>query len=184
MLCFLRNVYKLRCDSEVILYHGAMKSLGILFFVLLGVIVGAWLWPEDQQLSSIVSPTPTPPEASPSVSVTPSPTTVSATSTSPAPSATPEASKNYTITIRSSGVSPQELTIRPGDSVTFVNESAEGAWPASDPHPSHTLCPFFDADKRMAIGETYSVTFPRAQTCSFHNHTNPSSAFKGVIRVR
>ncbi|MEK7514906.1 MAG: hypothetical protein AAB608_00795 [Patescibacteria group bacterium] len=165
-----------------------MKPLGILFVVLFGVIVGVWLWPEshDNVQTPSISATPSP-EALSSVSPAPSSSPSSAPSSSPTATLKPSVSstpQNYVITIRADGVAPKELTIRPGDSVTFKNEGLEGAWPASDPHPSHTLCPFFDADKRMAIGETYTVTFPEVKTCSFHNHTNPSSAFRGTIRVQ
>lgn len=85
------------------------------------------------------------------------------------------------IAISDEGFKPNTLTIKVGTKVIFQNIGEKQHWPASDPHPSHTVCPGFDAKKGLAKGETYEFTFTKAQTCGFHDHLNPS--LKGKIVV-
>lgn len=125
----------------------------------------------DDSGEPIVSTTPT-------ASVTPSPT----------PSATPVANlkpKTYSITFTALGVSPSLITIRPGDTIRFLNETSSEVWPASNPHPSHTECPGFDAKRGLRAGEVYTLSFPTATTCTYHSHLNPSNtALQGTIIIR
>jgi len=79
-----------------------------------------------------------------------------------------------TVKITSAGFSPAEVTIQRGATVVFKNEDTLSHWPASDPHPTHTLCPGFDALRGLNQGETYQHTFAQSQTCSYHDHLNPS----------
>ncbi len=110
-------------------------------------------------------------------------------SASPTPSAstTPTATvayvpQSYTIKLTSAGLSPASLNIRKGDTVTLLNTTDAAFWPASDPHPTHTLCPGFDAMRGLGNGESYSLTFTKIQTCGYHNHLDP--AMRGTITVR
>lgn len=77
---------------------------------------------------------------------------------------------------------PQDLTIRAGDKVTFVNDDSEQHWPASDPHPVHTLCPGFDAGQGLGKGDTYSFTFEKVETCAMHDHLMPLMRGKIIIQ--
>jgi plastocyanin len=95
--------------------------------------------------------------------------------------------KATTIEITSKGFSPDPLTVRFGDTVTFVNKQDRKAWPASDHHPTHTVYPgsgiekcktdtkefIFDACKGLLQDETYSFTFNSAGTWNYHDHLNP-----------
>lgn len=85
------------------------------------------------------------------------------------------------INMDSKGFNPAQLTIKAGTKVTFRNFDDRERWPASDPHPSHTICPGFDAKKGLKKGETVEFTFEKAQTCSFHDHLLPG--FKGKIVI-
>jgi plastocyanin len=49
-----------------------------------------------------------------------------------------------TITITSSGVSPNSVTVPVGSRVTFVNNDSRSHQPASDTHPTHGSCPTND----------------------------------------
>ena len=94
-----------------------------------------------------------------------------------------------------SGFSPQELTIRAGETVTFRNEGSRQTWPASDIHPTHTLYPgsgiqqcgspeassIFDSCKRIASGEEWSFTFGEKGSWRYHDHTLPGH--RGTIIV-
>ncbi len=89
-------------------------------------------------------------------------------------SAGPISAKTYTITYTSQGkLDTSNITIKLGDTVKFVNKDSNLHWPASDPHPIHTICPGFDALRGLAKGESYSFTFNVAKICPFHDHLNP-----------
>ena len=76
---------------------------------------------------------------------------------------------------------PSTITIRKGDTVTFVNASASAFWPASNAHPSHGLYPEFDPKQPVAPGASWSFTFLRAGTWGFHDHMH--AATQGAITV-
>ncbi len=83
--------------------------------------------------------------------------------------------KNVTVTYTSSGFSPKTVTIKQGDSVTFVNESNGGMSVASNPHPSHTIYPEFDQYKSSERNSSrYTMTFGKVGSWGYHNHYNPS----------
>lgn len=77
---------------------------------------------------------------------------------------------------------PSQLTINSGDTVVFKNDSTKSFWPASGPHPTHTLYPEFDAKRAIAPGGTFSFTFLKVGTWPFHDHLN--STVSGSITVK
>lgn len=85
------------------------------------------------------------------------------------------------ISMSDAGFSPDTLTIKVGDTVVFINDDSRDRWPASDIHPTHLLCPGFDALEPMEPGETYSHTFTKAETCPMHDHLVPR--LKGSIMI-
>lgn len=92
-----------------------------------------------------------------------------------------------TITIGSNGsVSPAQVTINVGQSVTFVNNDSRTHDMASDPHPAHTDCLPMSQAGNLIPGATKSTNaFTTARTCGFHDHSNPDAAgLKGSIIVR
>lgn len=108
-------------------------------------------------------------------------------SPTPSVSASPAATvaykpRSYTVKLTSAGLSPVSLSIRRGDTVTLLNDTDIPFWPASDPHPTHALCPGFDALRGLGNGESYSLTFTNIQICSYHNHLDPAT--RGTITVR
>lgn len=117
-----------------------------------------------------------------SPSFSPSPSVIPPDSLSPPTVRQP---KVYEIIITDTGLSAPELTIRKGDIVTFVNKSKNLVWPASGPHPTHGLCPGFDALAGLSLYGTYSFTFTKAGTCQFHDHLNAAKTeFRGKIMVK
>ncbi len=76
---------------------------------------------------------------------------------------------------------PNSLEIKAGDIVFFKNESAKSFWPASDPHPSHTAYPEFDAKASLAAGATFDFKFIKVGTWGFHDHLRPAAT--GTIIV-
>jgi plastocyanin len=83
-----------------------------------------------------------------------------------------------TITIGPNGaVSPSQVTITRGQSVTFVNNDSRSHEMHSDPHPVHTDCPPMNAVGVLSANQTKtSNAFPTARTCGFHDHNNPDVA--------
>ncbi len=78
-----------------------------------------------------------------------------------------------TVTVTSEGFSPATVTIKVGDTVQWKNESDATVYVAPDTHPSHTkYAGTWDDDGtgRIGSGETYSFTFPKAGTYTYHDH--------------
>jgi plastocyanin len=77
---------------------------------------------------------------------------------------------------------PQTLTIRSGETVTFLNTSDSDKWPASDVHPTHERLPGFDAGRAVLAGESWSYRFTRRGRWTYHDHLSPE--IKATIVVR
>ncbi len=101
---------------------------------------------------------------------------------SPAADETEAEAKSVTVTFTDTGFSPADITINLGDSVVFTNKSSGSFWPASDPHPTHTVLPDFDADRAIATGQSYTYTFTRAGTWGYHDHLDASK--RGSVTVK
>ena len=86
-------------------------------------------------------------------------------------------SVNYT----ANGFEPNSITIKAGETVTWTNKDTDDMWVASNPHPTHTDYPGFDALKNIPPNGTYSFTFTKVGTWGYHNHLNPSQ--KGEVVV-
>ena len=106
----------------------------------------------------------------------------------PAPAPTPTAvtppaaaGAAHTIAMDANGFSPATLAVKVGDTIVFRNDDTRTRWPASGLHPTHLLCPGFDAAKPMQPGETYSHVFTEARECLMHDHLIPS--IRGKIAV-
>ncbi len=111
-------------------------------------------------------------------------------------SATPETGP-VTVTYTDQGFSPASLTVAEGTTVTFVNQSSEDLWFASDPHPAHTAydgtsrsqhCAAgyagaapLDSCKALKAGESFSFVFDKAGTWGFHNHSHDE--MRGTVYV-
>lgn len=91
-----------------------------------------------------------------------------------------------TITIGNGRVTPSEVSISVGQSVTFVNNDGQTRNVTSDPHPIHTDCPQINAVGNIANNQTkLTDAFPAARSCGFHNHDDPDNAnFKGRINIQ
>ena len=105
------------------------------------------------------------------------------TPTSPTP---PPTGGGTTITITTSGVSPQNITVPPGTRVMFINNDTRRHDMASDPHPEHTDCREInqvgDLQPRQSR-ETGNLNTVR--TCGFHDHDQPTaSSLRGSIRIQ
>lgn len=162
------------------------KAVTAALVVLIIVLGAAGLIAKKRSNSSTaVSPTPeasalaqssSTPTSSPVSSATPA---TSPSTASPTPSA---AATEYVVTYGADGFSPRSLTVPAGATVQFKNESSRSIWVASNPHPSHTGYPGFDAKKGFASGQTYSFTFNNKGTWGYHDHLNSSEGGSIVVQ--
>ncbi len=81
----------------------------------------------------------------------------------------------------SGGFSPSSITVKKGTTVTWTNKDTDPVWVASNPHPTHTDLPGFDAKKQVQPNETYSFTFEKVGNWGYHNHMNPSQGGTVVV---
>ena len=117
------------------------------------------------------------PTTVPEVSKSPTP----AVSDSASPSASPSAAMTEkAVTISSTGFSPKSITIKSGETITWMNGDSENHTVNSDNHPTHLLYPFLNLGL-IKPGEKQSVTISKTGTFTYHDHLNPS--FKGSVTV-
>jgi len=83
-----------------------------------------------------------------------------------------------TVTLTANGFSPATITVKKGDTVSFVNKSGTLAQINSDPHPIHNLFPFLNLGP-IADGQTLQVVIPQTGTFTYHNHLDPTE--RGTI---
>lgn len=98
---------------------------------------------------------------------------------------------DVTITYTDEGYTPNEITIKKGTRVRFLNASKEMTWPASGVHPTHTLYPekensdclgsSFDACQDLKQGEFFDFTFNYVGEWRYHDHSHAYNT--GVITV-
>jgi plastocyanin len=92
-----------------------------------------------------------------------------------------------TITIGANGaVSPTQVTVAVGQSVTFTNNSSGTHDMESDPHPAHTNCPSIASVGLLQPGQS-KTTFGFANTgsCGYHDHNaSENNSLKGRIVVQ
>lgn len=90
-------------------------------------------------------------------------------------------STTQTVILKTYGFSPDDLTIQKGTTVIFKTDAGQFFWPASDPHPVHTIYPQFDPREPIDPKKTWSFTFNKVGIWKFHDHLNPY--FTGQITV-
>ena len=92
-----------------------------------------------------------------------------------------------TITIGTNqSVSPGQVTVAVGQSVTFVNNDTRAHDMESDPHPAHTACPSMGNVGLLPAGQSKTTFgFANTGTCGFHDHNNPDTgSLSGRIVVQ
>ena len=103
----------------------------------------------------------------------------------PPPPPPPPAPLAPTVSIGTNGVSPSTVIVSVGQRVTFVNNSSTTVQIASDPHPSHFVCPEINFVGAIGPGQARTTDpFPRSMDCSYHDHFTVNPIFNGRILVR
>jgi plastocyanin len=89
--------------------------------------------------------------------------------------------QTHAVQYTASGFTPQTVSIRVGDTVTFSNSGSEILEFSSDPHPFHTSYPSLNLGI-INPGTSKSFTFTEVGTFGFHNHVR--SLHTGAITVQ
>ncbi|HET7098647.1 MAG TPA: cupredoxin domain-containing protein [Patescibacteria group bacterium] len=82
-------------------------------------------------------------------------------------------SGDATISMGTDSYSPQNLKIKKGSKVTFLNSSDSLKWPASDLHPSHLIYSEFDPKEPIKTGESWTFQFDKVGEWGYHDHLSP-----------
>lgn len=91
------------------------------------------------------------------------------------------APQGVTVRYTADGFVPSTITVKKGTAVTFVNETTDEMWVASDEHPTHTGYDGTNKDDHCAqsinspfdqcgVGQAFTFSFEKAGTWSYHNH--------------
>lgn len=90
---------------------------------------------------------------------------------------TQELNEELTVVYDSNGFSPKEIHVPLRGTVLFDNQTGIPLWPASDPHPDHTIYPEFDAgritEEHARPGEDFTFQFDKPGVWKYHNHSAP-----------
>ncbi len=90
-----------------------------------------------------------------------------------------------TVTYDGTTFNPAIVSVKQGDSITFINNSTGGMSVASDPHPSHSIYPGFDQYKTSSKGQkTFTFIFDKVGTWGFHNHLNSSAVGSVTVTAK
>lgn len=87
--------------------------------------------------------------------------------------------QTYEITLTENGFTPNEITIKPGDSIKFSTTLNKPFWPASDLHPTHGIYPEFDPQQPIDPQSSWTFKFLKTGRWKYHDHLNPSQ--RGII---
>lgn len=163
---------------------GTKVGIGIVV-VLVIVGLGYWFFGGSQSPKPFAYTVPAMPQAP-----TPTPVTPTPPATPPSTNPTPTPAASNIIEYTDQGFSPGTITIRKGETVTWVNHSSDAMWVASNPHPVHSGYPekggcissVFDACVGFEPGKSYSFTFNDIGKWGYHNHSNPAD--HGVVIVQ
>ena len=87
---------------------------------------------------------------------------------------------DHRVVIKNFAFDPPSVTVKSGDTVTWINEDTTPHIVASDPHPTHTDLPGLESSS-LSQGQSYSFTFVKTGTFGYHCHLHPT--MKGTVIV-
>lgn len=90
--------------------------------------------------------------------------------------------ENAYVTMTANGFSPETIQIKKGQTVEWTNNDTAPHQIGADPYPSHSSLPGFFSERPVAQGETYTYTFEKTGTFTYHDNTKPDS-YRGTVIV-
>lgn len=168
-----------------------MKKI-LLTVVVLVVVLISWMLLKNKADVALETPTYTVSSTSDSTFLTGSgqansPQAMQTSLVSPKPKVSPSLVILKNIIIYTNlGYTPNTMTIKKGETITWKNESDLPMWTASAMHPGHKgypgsgieICDMdtsvanFDACKGYGLGDSWSFRFDNVGTWGYHNHSN------------
>jgi len=118
---------------------------------------------------------------------TPIATTTPAVSKPPVvttPKPATDTSSALTVTYTDKGFTPAILSVKKGQTVTFVNNSSAKLWVSANPSPSASDYPAFNQKTGIANGASWTFTFEKTGTWFYHNHYSPAKGAKIVVSAK
>lgn len=94
----------------------------------------------------------------------------------------PTALVSGTVYINEQSLSPATITIKAGESVTWINNDEESHQIASDPHPQDDNLAGLNGPEKLETGDSFTYTFAEAGTYTYHDELNPF-VIKGTVIV-
>ena len=94
----------------------------------------------------------------------------------------PEKLVGGTVSVLDESFQPETISIKKGESVTWVNNSDNNHMIASDPHPQHETLPGLYSPEQLKPGDAYTYTFSESGTYTYHDELNPLRV-KGTVIV-
>jgi plastocyanin len=85
------------------------------------------------------------------------------------------------ILITSAGLVPQTVQIHTGQSVLWKNQDSQAHQIATDPYPQENGLDGFVDTVALLKNDTYSFTFDKSGTFTYHDHLSPSKLHGTVI---
>lgn len=146
------------------------RNTTVAVVVVLVLIVGGWFLTRPKQ--------PTTP--SPSETTQPPASTESASPSSASEGAMMKEDKNL-VKVSATGFTPQNLTVKAGNTVTWMNGDTVDHIVNSAVHPTHQVYPPLNLGV-IKSGDKTSLSFPTAGTYKYHDHLNPSAT--GSVTVQ
>lgn len=77
------------------------------------------------------------------------------------------------VDITDDGFEPQEIEIDGNSTVRFFNKTRVDRWPASNPHPTHTIYSEFDPGKPIPAGSSWDFKPKKMGRWKYHDHLFP-----------
>ena len=87
-----------------------------------------------------------------------------------------EIKEGSTVTYSDSGFSPQSVTVKSGENITWVNDSNSTVQVGSANHPTHTINQQITGDEfviELAPGESETVQLTKTGNWGYHDHLKP-----------
>lgn len=90
-------------------------------------------------------------------------------------------SDSLTIEFTGDSYQPNQLVIKKGQTVLWINKSSQPIWPASNIHPTHQIYPEFDPKRPIKPQESWSFSFNKIGIWRYHDHLAPEKT--GLVEV-